>query len=445
MATLLTPRWFEINPKAINHPEQIRLLNTLKNKSVQNIVVAAGRRSFKTERFAKRYLIGECVNPVNKNMFYYAGAPTLSQAREIFWNDLKQLTPKWCVKKISEVSMRIEFKGGNTLRVVGLKEFKRIQGQLMHGIVITEYQECEEGVYSESIEPMINDTNGWCIKEGRPRGKNHFHDDYLKGLNGEENWASFHWTAEDILTQIQINRAKSNLGEQDYNREYLASFETGSSDPYYSYSELNHKVLEIDYKRSVNLTCDFNATEAPMSWVLGQKFNNNGIDNSYWHKCFSYQFTNTLKMCEVLDRYFTEHLGDNYFITINLYGDYRSGKAEQSNSSYTDWEIIHKYFANKVKFNNCYKSCTSIRNSIGATNAQLCNTLKERKQFVNPIECKALISDWQKCEWAENEMELKEEKNTEGVKRGHLCRAVDYYNDYEYPIKGLPTSEWGSL
>jgi hypothetical protein len=397
-------------------------------------VVAAGRRSFKTERFAKRYLIKECINNTDKH--YYAGAPTLSQSREIFWDDLKKLSPNWCVKKINETGMKIEFNGGSVLRVVGLKEFKRIQGQLMHGIVITEYQECDPDVYSESIEPMINDTYGWCIKEGRPLGKNHFYDDYLKGVNGLANWGSYHWTAEDILDDQQLINAKSNLSEQDYKREYLASFETESGNPYYAYNLLNNREYKTNPNLPVIVACDFNATENPMSWVVGQRFNDRNIDNTVWVKSLSYQYTNTETMCSILDDYFKTL--ETYPARVNFYGDY-AGRKHTSNSSFNDWEIIQNYFHNKTNIELRIKPCLSIRDSIGATNAQLCNALGTRKQFINPKDCESLLKDWEYCIWKSNSKEL----DNRDPLRGHSCRAVDYYNDYEYPVHGLPKTEIG--
>ena len=428
-----TARWFPIPAKAINHPIQIELVKDISNESFRNYIIAAGRRSYKTERFLKRLFVQKALREENK--IYFLGAPVRKQAKEIFWNDVKDLSKKIYVKSISETDLKIIYKNGCVLNVVGLKEFSTIEGGRAHGVGISEWQRCDPAVYDQTFQPMLNDTRGFCVKEFRPLGKNHAYDDYIKK---NEGWKSYHWTAEDILDPIQILEAKNDLGEQDYNREYLASFETGSSDPYYAYSELNNKAYKPNWKLPTALTCDFNATDKPMSWVLGQKENVGGYDITNWFKAFSYQYTNTEKMCEVLDIYLKQELGDNYRITVRLYGDYRSGKAKQSNSSYTDWEIIHSYFANKIKFIDCYKSCTSIRDSIGATNAQMCNTLGIRKQFVNPETCKPLVLDWQKCEWADNQMELKEWETTEGVKRGHLCRAVDYYNDYEYPIKPKP-------
>lgn len=426
---LYTDRWFPINPKAINHPVQKKIWSDFDQRLYDNYVIAAGRRSFKTERFSKRLLVAECLKDENKNQHYYVGAPTRQQAKEIFWDDLKALTPNWSLRNVSESTLKIIYNNGNILRVIGLKEFKRIQGQLMHGIVISEYQDCDPAVYSESIEPMINDTHGFCVKEGRPLGKNHFYDDYMKGINGEKGWGSYHWTAEDILSEEQIVRAKRNLAEQDYKREYLASFETGSSNPYYSYKPENNKPYKFNSRLPLIITCDFNATVKPMSWALGQRYNEGSKDITHWFKVFSHQFTNTKTMCEIVKDYLINDKPSK----IIFYGDY-AGKQQKSNSSYSDWEIIENEFRNFATIEKRIKPCLSIRDSISATNSQLCNTLNERKQFIDYENCKPLALDWEKCEWKDNSKELDDSDDL----RGHVSRAVDYYNDYEYPVKGKP-------
>ncbi len=429
----LTDRWFAVNPKALNHPIQKMLYSDFKTMKFRNLIIAAGRRSFKTERFAKRLLVKECIDESKNGRIYFAGAPTRQQAKEIFWDDLKKLTPQDLLLKISETALRITFKGGSSIKVIGLKEFKRVQGQLMHGIVITEYQDCDPGVYNESIEPMINDTRGWCIKEGRPFGKNHFFDDFLKGRHGQKGWQSYHWTSEDILSQEQIEEAKSNLAKPDYEREYKASFETASQRPYYSYTEKNNKRTSIMPDFPFIVACDFNAQDKPMSWVIGQRQKHGNSEITYWHKALSFQFTNTITMCGILDEDYFKTLSGGFPKKIIFYGDY-SGRKHTSNSSFNDWEIIENYFSNKTEVELKIKPCISIRDSIGATNAQLCNSKGEIKQYIDPGNCKELVKDWEYCSWKENGRELDERDPL----RTHLCRAVDYYNEYEYPIRGKP-------
>lgn len=353
-------RWFSINPKALKHAEQNRLQRDFAQNRFRNLIVAAGRRSFKTERFAKRLLITECLKEKNAGKIYYAGAPTRIQAKEIFWEDLKRLSPKWAVKRKREVDMKIVFQGDSVIRVIGLKEFKRVQGQLMHGIVITEYQDCDAGVYNESVEPMINDTRGWCIKEGRPFGKNHFFDDFLKGKQRSKGWSSYHWTSEDILTGEQIAEAKSNLSKPDYEREYRASFDTGSQRPYYGYTEKNNKQAEVNPNLPLIVACDFNAGEKPMSWAAGQKFPQGDSEITHWFKTFSFQFTNTITMCRLIDEDYLRKFSFGYPDRIIFYGDY-AGRKHTSNSSFNDWEIIQNYFHNKTSIELRTKPCLSIR------------------------------------------------------------------------------------
>lgn len=432
----LTPRWFNIPEHVKKHPVQMQLLDDFINRRFMEYYIAAGRRSFKTERFGKRLIISEALN--NDNHIYFAGGPTIGQAKSIFWKDLKALSPKHLVEKINESDRRITFINGTEITVVGLKEFKRIQGGRCHGFLFTEWQDCDPEAFNESVEPMLNDTGGWCIKEGRPFGKNHFFDEFNEGkkrIPGKS--ASYHWRSEDVLTAVQIDRAKSRLAKQDYEREYGASFETGSQTPYHGYSTANNRKFGLIPELAYIVTCDFNAQEKPMSWVIGQRYYDpvKKYDVTQWHRTLSFQYTNTETMCG--------YLHEDYFKTLQVYpkklifyGDY-SGKKMTSNSSYSDWQIIENYFRNKTNCEFKRKFCKSIRDSIGATNAQLCNAKGEIRQFVDPDYCEALIKDWNHCQWKENGRELVEKDPL----RTHACRAVDYYNDYEYPVKGRTTSK----
>ena len=429
MSLVTTDRWFEIPEKARNHPQQVKLARDLNSDDFYHYTIVAGRRSFKTERFGKRNLVKKALEKYNG--VFYAGAPVRKQAKEIFWKDLKELIHPMFISKISETELKITLTNKSVINVVGLLEFATIEGGFAHGFLISEWQKCEPEVYNSSIEPMINDVGGWVIKEGRPLGKNHLYDDYLKGIDYQNGFGSYFWTSEEILNPLQIARAKASLGTIDYNREYLASFETGGNPPYYAYNHLNNNSPEyiLNPEKPIIITCDFNATEKPMSWVIGQRVIERTIDVTHWIKDFSFPYTNTETMCGIVDEWLRNNMRV-YPSHITFYGDY-AGKQQKSNSSYSDWQIIEDYFRNKAKIEKRIKPCRSIRDSIAATNAQIANTIGERKQFINPEGCKDLIKDWEYCQWKENGKELSETDD----RRGHLCRAVDYYNDFEHSIK----------
>lgn len=424
---LLTPRWFDIPKHVLTHDIQTQLKNDLSKKNYYHYTIVAGRRSYKTERFGKRNLVLQAI--ANSNHKYFAGAPVRKQAKEIFWKDIKELIPKWYIEKISESELKIILKNKTEINIVGLLEFSSVEGGFANGFIISEWQKCNPDVYNQSIEPMINDVGGWVIKEGRPLGKNHLYEDYINGTEKKKGYASYFWTSEEILNEYQIDRAKTSLGKIDYEREYLASFETGGNPPYYSYSYLNHNTeYKLNPSNPIIVTCDFNATEKPMSWVIGQQSVTGTIVSTYWTKCFSHTYTNTERMCEIVIDYFRDNsISPEHLI---FYGDY-AGKQIKSNSSRSDWQIIETRFSNHAKkFEKKIKPCKSIRDSIHATNAQLRNAKNEIRQFVNPETCKPLINDWLKAEWKDNDRELKENIN----EVGHSCRAVDYYNDFEFPV-----------
>lgn len=432
---LLTDRWFPIPKKALEHPVQTRI----KYSPRQYKVIAAGRRSFKTERFLKRRcIIKSAFDSDFRDSLFMLGAPTRAQAKLIFWEDIKKLTPKYCLEgKPREAELTLNMKNGNKVIVVGLEEYARVEGTRWSWVGITEFQKTSPNFWGESLQPILNDTGGEGILEGRPLGKNHFYDLFLKEKTDPEAWESAHWTSEEILTEEQINRAKSDMAIEDYKREYLADFESGGQRVYYAYKEEdypegNHKLKQKDFSRPFIVACDFNAMERPMTWNVGQKEGH----YTYWIKTLQYQYTNTIKMCDYLDDYLKTW--ESYPKSIYFYGDY-AGTHHTSNSAFSDWEIVMDYYKKKTNVELRIQPSGEIRDRVAATNAQLCNSMNERRQFVDPKECYPLIRDWLSVQWKDKEglpaLDGSDPRFTHG------SDAVDYYNVYEYPIQGLTLSK----
>ena len=431
---LLTDRWFPLPAKVMQHEEQARVKAALSRHgdSFHVAVIAAGRRSFKTERFLKRHFVR--MSALMEGEKNFLGAPTRPQAKLIFWDDVKALSPPYLVRETNETELRIDYVNGGQLYVVGLKEYDRVHGVRWNRIGITEYQEVSSKLFATTLQPILIDTKGQGVLEGRPMGRNHFYDDFLRAKTSPERWSSFHWKSAEILSEEQIKAAKDDLGIVDYQREYDASFESGSQKVYYGYSELNHKPYSLDAKLPVLVTCDFNAGEKPMSWSIGQQIG----ENTYWTNSLSYQYTNTATMCGILHDLFAGM--PSYPKLLKFYGDY-SGTKDTSNSSFSDWEIIKNFFNNKTDLELRIKPCLSVRNRVGATNARLCNANNVRRTFVDPEKCKPLIKDWEYVQWQTNNVDL-DDKNPE---RTHSSDAVDYYNDYEFPITPRATGrQYGS-
>lgn len=434
---LLTDRWFPIPERALTHPTQIKLQLNLLQRASRYFTIVGGRRTYKTERFIKRFPVYFALK--NEQKIILLGAPTRQQAKNILWEDIKGLVKQIFVDDISESQLFIKLINKSIIQIVGLKEFQRVEGSRAHLVAITEFQQCDPRAFTQSIQPMLVDTQGLGLFDGRPFGKNHLFDFYKRGVNNEEGWSSYHWNAEDILSEAQIIEAKRDLSEIDYRREYKADFETAGTSPYHGYSILNHKKINrIDPELPLIIACDFNPSEKPMSWAVGQARIDLADRVTYWIKALQYQYTNTITMCGILFDYLQTifpgfdkyHLQNRPQIKLHFYGDY-AGDSPTSNSSLTDWDIIEKRFKNITDFKKKIQPCRGIRISIGSTNAQLCNALNQRKQFIDYDQCKPIATDWEKALWKDNAREL----DDDNPMIGHICRAIDYYNDYETPIK----------
>jgi hypothetical protein len=275
------------------------------------------------------------------------------------------------------------------------------------------------------MQAILNDTNGQGDLEGRPYGKNHFHDDFMRAKTSKE-WSSYHWKSSEILTEEQIRRAKEDLGLVDYQREYDASFEAGSDHVYYGFTDLNLKKYTLNIELPLIVCCDFNAGEKPMSWNIGNQIG----QETYWSHTLSYQYTNTATMCNILDDVLKSF--KKYPPVMKFYGDY-SGIKKTSNSSYSD---IEKFFSSKATVEKRIKPCLSVRDRNAATNARLCNANNDRRMFADPEHCKPLIRDWNYVQRKNNGIDLDDSNPS----LTHCSDGCDYFTDYEFPIR--PKHTW---
>jgi len=359
--------------------------------------------------------------------------PTREMARDIHWDNLKTRCKDldWKIK-VNESNLSILNLETNSKIILKTADNPdRLRGRGLDFVCIDEFRDMDQSIWKDILRPALSDKKGEALFISTPNGHDILYDLYKLGQGNNPEWKSWHYKTIDspFIESSEIEQARIDLDRLSFEREYEASFDTFGGRPYHAYSERNNLIQEIRYDLPFILTCDFNATLKPMSWALGQAWKNDKVSNTYWHKCFSNKFTNTQTQCEIVHEYF-ETL-KYYPKELWLYGDY-SSKKETSNSVYSDWEIIQNYFRNKVtNIQLKIKKCMSIRNSITATNIRLCNMIGEIRQFVNPEQCKELIEDWNKCEWKPNGRELDDSNDD----RTHMCRAVDYYNDYEHPYR----------
>lgn len=434
----LPSRWTELRP----HPEQTRLINSWSRFRT----VPAGRRSGKTE-IAKRKLVKRSMEGTPFTIpRFFAGAPTRDQAKRIWWDDLKMLTPPDAMAKApSESDLTIYYRSGSQLVVVGMDKPERIEGVPWDGGVLDEYGNMKQSAWGEHVRPALSDRRGWCWFIGVPEGRNHYYelDKYAKsGI--DPDWDSFHWLSADILPPEEIESAKRDLDELTYLQEYEASFISFEGRCYYSFDErYNTAKVKYNPKAPLIICLDFNV--APGVAVVCQektRFDRDGVPvigdsiTCVIGEVYIERNSNTILVCNRLIKDWGKHLGN-----IFVYGDASGGAKGSAKVQGSDWELVKKilnphfgadrmYY--KIKNANPYE-----RERINAVNSRCKSMDGTVRLYLDPRKAPKTLIDFEGVPLIKGGSgEIDKKANP---KLSHLTDGLGYYIEYEFPVTGLNT------
>jgi hypothetical protein len=384
-------------------------------------IVAAGRRSFKTET-AKRKTVMRAMARVGN---YFYAAPTREQAKRIAWEDFKALTKGLRGQSsVNESFLILHLRNGSTIHVIGMDKPERIEGTPWHGGVMDEYGNMKPQAWSNHVQPVTADTRAWVDFIGVPEGRNHYYElaEYAQH-SSDPNWRFFTWKSADVLPEDIIVAAKRSLDIKTFRQEYEASFETSGAMVYYSFADENVTQCAFDRLAKTWITWDFNYSESPLACMIVQDKSTGSARRLEVVKEFVYPNTNTEEMCRTVLTFLQQQ---QFFGTLTITGDY-AGRRRESNSSFTDYQIIE----NVLKPYNpriVTRPTSSIKDRVTSLNAMLCNAEGKRRIFVD-AECKAVIADLHKVTWKSSGegLESKDKALT------HASDALSYLTYNEFP------------
>jgi Terminase large subunit, T4likevirus-type, N-terminal len=236
-------------------------------------VVVAGRRWGKTQ-LARTELITRALNGPGR--FWYV-APTLKDAKDIFWADLKDgIDPSWLAGSPNESELRVDLRTGAEIRLFGAEDPNSLRGRGLRFVVLDEFADMKVQAWTESLRPALSDYKAPALFIGTPRSYNHFHDLYERGQNPQRpTWASWQYkTIENpFIDPQEIEDAKHDLDPRTFRQEYEASFETLAGRAYYAFTRA-HNVGPVLFQplAPVYLFFDFNIN--PATAGIGQRVGN---------------------------------------------------------------------------------------------------------------------------------------------------------------------------
>lgn len=374
-------------------------------------VVVAGRR------FGKSFLsineIAKFARKPNQRCLYVA--PTYRQAKTVIWDDLKEMLYKvnW-IKKVNESDLSILLVNGSKISIRSSDNKDALRGAKYNFIVLDECSDMDPDTFYTVLRPALSDTKGSAMFIGSPKGRNWFYDLWVQA-GATEDWSAHQYTTIEggQVDQEEIDSAKRDMDDRQFQQEYLASFVDYAGVIYYAFTEEN--VIPYDKKllpprEPIYVGIDMNIN--PMSAVIGV-INKSGVLHIIDE--LEIYSSNTNELVQEIKARYPHRI-------INAFPD-ASGQAQKTSAAGVTDHIILQNAGMKVRVGNINPPVVDRINSV---NSLLCNTNRERNLLIDPS-CKRLRECLIKHTYKEG---TRQPNKTDGF--DHLLDAMGYlvYNNF---------------
>lgn len=286
-------------------------------RTVRNTVAVAARRSGKTVGCrGVAHIAGIDDGPGDVGYM----APTLGQAKRIFWRplmqDLRVPEARQFVAKVNNADLMVEYKSGTRLYLYSAEAYERVRGDGFKLFITDETDDplFTDEVFDEAIYPALSDNRGSLIQLGTPKGRARLCREFKKGQSSDPTfdplYDSIQVTAIEagLIPPEEIERARRSRPTRAFQQEYCATFNAAIGLVYDEFDRNVHVkhgmppslehfaevivgvdwgivnrgtmlVIGIDYV-DVEATDEYEAEQMPRAWVL-EEFTYAGKPYSY--------------------------------------------------------------------------------------------------------------------------------------------------------------------
>jgi hypothetical protein len=395
----------------------------------RNRVIVGGRRIGKTEFLLAEALTGLMV----PNTATWYVAPTYKQAKTIFWQRIKNILPGNFLKRAPhETDLRLETRINSSLELRGADNPDSLRGVALDKLLLDEldFWTAPEMAYGAVLRPMLVTTRGSLVAAGSPNGFRLLKDFYDRGQRGEHGWASWLMKTSQFVAPAghidpeEYEASKRDMDSRTFNQEWEAEFANAIGRACYAWSEGNVRRVQYDPMQDIVVSMDFNV--APAAAIFAH-VEGNQVVHQFGELNIRDAWTQVV--ADEIVRKFANHQAK-----ISFFGD-PSGTKRKSSSKQTDWQIVEA--AARLKWGNRAsfhydRGIISERAKINALNARICNSLGDRRYYVDPS-CKESIKDFEQVTCAPDGSVEKRD-----LSRTHWFDAAGYLCEKKWPIAGVP-------
>lgn len=355
---------------------------TISNDKSRFRVVVAGRRFGKT--FLAINELAKFARYPNQKCLYIA--TTYRQAKGVIWDDLLQLLhEKNWVKKVNLSELTVTLVNNSIITLRSSDNNQALRGTKWNFISLDEYASMDPATWDSILRPTLSDTEGHALFIGTPYGRNHFWDLY-NNANTLDDWSSYQFTTAQggNVAPEEIEAAKRDMAEREFNQEYNATFEDAAGIIAYAFSQDNvKKAPQLSPNNALHIGMDFNTQNFSACVMLQNKDTLHVIDE------IMLQNASTHDMCKEIQQRYGRRM-------IFVYPDASGSQRKTSANGLTDHIILHNA-GFKVR---TPKTNPAVKDAIAAVNSRLRSTTGDIKLFIDP-DCKNTLDSMNKFTYLE--------------------------------------------
>lgn len=291
-------------PKVVSTGYKPRPIQAELHRKLRRFNVLVCHRRFGKTVFSVNHMIHKGLVNQLKNPRYAYLAPLYGQAKRVAWDYLKQYAGTIPGATSNEADLRVDIPRphlGDSVRytLLGADNPVSLKGIYLDGVILDEYAEMNPSTWREVIRPTLSDRGGWAIFIGTPKGRNSFYDLFDRATNGikkegEERIVSPEWfgamykaSQTGILSDAELESARLEMTEDEYEQEFECSFQAGLSGAYYSKeiarAEKENRITGVphDSGASVDTYWDLGVNDTTCIW-FGQTVGREIRFFDYW-------------------------------------------------------------------------------------------------------------------------------------------------------------------
>lgn len=138
--------------------------------------------------------------------------------------------PQEIIEKKNDTELYIEFKNGSRWLLGGANEPDSWRGTNPVDVVLDEFPEMKEEIWTEILRPVVTENNGTMTFCYTPKGKNHGWKWLQHAKANPDLWDCWVMGVNDTnaIDQSKLEEARHDMSEALYNQEFLCEFSEGA-------------------------------------------------------------------------------------------------------------------------------------------------------------------------------------------------------------------------